>query len=193
MATSASSASAAANAALQYRGEALRLYRSMMKNAARFPLKSRREIATSDVVHLFRTAWVEADSWTRDEVEYRLALAREKNAALAKYSENMYWFHSRDEVNKEMLHYSQQRDRERVAEMERCISVGDAKRKNDDVTEFRSSLFNVHPDYFNKVEKEPLKAPQDLWIGRGKYSSHIGAKHQRFYVKRYKPTLPNGW
>lgn len=180
-------------AALVYRAEALSLYRTMLKNAARFPLRSRREIATGDVHHLFRTMWADAENYTKDECEYKLSLAREKNAALAKYSENMYWFHSRDEVNKEMLHYSKQRDRERTEEAERCNEVGNARVKTDDVTEFRSALFHVHPDYFHKVEKEPLKGPQDMWLGRGKYASHIGAKHQRFYVKRYKPVMPNGW
>lgn len=181
------------SAALPYRVEALRLYRSMMKHAARFPLRSRREIATEDVQILFRNAWVEADSWTKEEIEYKLSLAREKNEALGKFSTNMYWFHSRDEVNKEMLHFSMKRDQERIEEMERCNSVGRADQKNEDVTEFRSAYFQVHPDYYNKIEKNPLQGAQDLWLARGKYTSHIGSKQQRFYVKRYKPTLPNGW
>jgi hypothetical protein len=185
--------STAIPAAAAYRPEALRLYRAMLKSAARFPLRSRREIATEDVKHIFRTAWAEADAWQRDEIEYRLSLAKEKAEALAKYSNNMYWFHSRDEVNKEMLHYSLQRDRERVEEMERCNAVGAAEKKTADVTEFRSALFHVHPDYFHKVEKNPVVHPQDLWLARGKYSSHIGATKQRFYQKRYKPQLPSGW
>lgn len=186
-------AAASASATAPFRAEALRLYRSMLKSSARFPLKSRRDIATEEVTHLFRTAWRDAEGWTTEQAEYKLSLAREKAAALARYSENMYWFHSRDEVNKQMLHYSQQRDRERVEEMNRCNEVGGAEIKTRDVTEFRSALFHVHPDYYNKVEKEPLRNAQDIWLGRGKYASHIGAKNQRFYVKRYKPVLPNGW
>lgn len=178
---------------LQYRAEALTLYRRMLKSAGAFPLRSRREIATEDVQLLFRTAWEEAEDWTKDEIEYKLSLAKEKASSLAKYSENMYWFHSRDEVTKEMLLFSERRDREKLEEMERCKRVGQAQVKNDDVVQFKHALYNVHPDYYNKVEKEPLKTPQDIWLGRGKYASHIGAKHQKFYVKRYKPVLPNGW
>jgi hypothetical protein len=193
MAAAAASGTASTFAAAAYRSEALRLYRAMLKSAARFPLKSRRDIATGDVQQLFRTAWAEADAWTADEVEYRMSLAREKRESLARYSENMYWFHSRDEVNKEMLHFSLQRDRERAEEMERCVRVGQAPTKTDEVTQFRSALYHVHPDYYNKVDQVPLKTPQDLWLGRGRYASHIGAKNQRFFVKRYKPLMPNGW
>ena len=193
---SAAASSASSNAlpiAAQYRTEALRLYRNMLKSAARFPLRSRREIATEDVQQLFRTVWEEADDLSKDEIEYKLGLAKEKAASLQKYSENMYWFHSRDEVTKEMLHFQQKRDQEKIQEMERCVEVGPARVKNEDVTDFKHAYYQVHPDYYYKVEKQPLKTAQDLWLGRGKYSSHIGAKHQKFYVKRYKPVLPNGW
>lgn len=190
---SAASASKALPIAAQFRPEALRLYRQMLKSAARFPLRSRREIATDDVQQLFRAAWDDAAVLTADEIEYKLALAKEKAASLAKYSENMYWFHSRDEVTKEMLLFSQQRDKERADEMDRCNRVGKADVKSKEVVEFKHALFNVHPDYYHKVEKQPLKTAQDVWLGRGKYSSHIGAKHQKFYVKRYKPVMPNGW
>lgn len=196
MATSAAASAASSTAlpiAAQYRTEALRLYRQMLKSAARFPLRSRRDIATDDVQLLFRTAWNDAADFTKDEIEYKLALAREKAASLAKYSENMYWFHSRDEVTKEMLLFSEQRDRERMEEMERCNRVGKAEVKSKEVVEFKHALYNVHPDYYHKVEMQPLKTAQDVWLGRGKYSSHIGAKNQKFYVKRYKPVMPNGW
>ncbi len=60
------------------------------------------------------------------DIDYKLTLGWERAAAVHKYAENMYWFHSRDEVTKEMMHHSHARDLRRAEEMQRCNDVGQA-------------------------------------------------------------------
>lgn len=169
----------------------LRLYRTLLKGAARFPLKSRRDVVTAEVQAAFRNPANE--SLTDEEREYRINLAWERARAIDKYAENMHWFHSRDEVTKEMLHFSEQRDLERKSEMERCNAVAQATLKTDEVKEFKHSLYHYHPDYFNKMDKHPLVHPQDVWKSKGNYTSDTGGPRQKFYVKRYKASFPQGW
>jgi hypothetical protein len=174
------------------RVESLRLYRSLLKNASRFPLRSRRDIVSSEVQNAFRQAQREEPK-DEEDLKYKLVLGWERNAAIAKYAENMYWFHSRDEVTKEMMHFSMERDQKRAEEVERCNEVGSAATKTEDVTEFKSALYHFHPDYYNKIEKNPMTHAKDLWRARGSYGSDTGGPRQKFYLKRYKAMFPQGW
>lgn len=173
------------------RREVLRLYRNLLKNAHRFPLQSRREIVTGEIKAAYRKTQKEIVE--PEDLRYRMTLGWERNAAIAKYAENMYWFHSRDVVTKEMMHFSEARDRERAAEMERCNQVGDAQVKTEDVTTFKSTMYHVHPDYYNKVDMNPLNHPRDVWRARGTHGSDVGGPRQKFFVKRYKAMFPQGW
>lgn len=179
------------SSAIPPRTELLRLYRNLLKNANRFPLQSRREIVSGEVKAAFRKSQHEIVE--ADDLKYRVTLAWERNAAIAKYAENMYWFHSRDVVTKEMLTFSQARDAERAAEMDRCNEVGPANVKTEEVTTFKSALYNVHPDYYNRVDKTPLNHPRDVWRARGNHASDMGGPRQKFFVKRYKSMFPQGW
>lgn len=173
------------------RQEAVRLYRNLLKNANRFPLASRREIVSGEIKAAYRKSQDEIVE--PEDLKYRLILGWERNAAIAKYAENMYWFHSRDVVTKEMLHFSQARDAERAAEMDRCNEVGDASVKTEEVTTFKSALYHFHPDYFKKVDQNPLIHPRDVWRARGNHGSDLGGPRQKFFVKRYKAMFPQGW
>ena len=171
--------------------EKLRLYRTLLKGAFRFPLKSRRDVVTEEVRATFRDPSNEllADA----DIDYTLILGWERSHAVSKYAENMYWFHSRDEVTKEMMHHSVERDRRRAQEMARCIAVGQAGVKTKEVTEFKSTYFNVHPDYAHKLGTKPLENARDIWRTRGSYGSDTGGPRQKFYVRRFKPLFPQGW
>lgn len=182
---------AAAKSPKAMREEAIKLYRALLKNTDRFPLKSRREIVRTEVQAAFRDPKLRRMSVA--DLQYKLVLGWERNAAIAKYAENMYWFHSRDEVTPQMMHYSEQRDAERTAEVNRCNAIGDASVKTEDVTGFKSVLFNAHPDYYNKIDSKPLQHHQDIWRARGNYGSDTGGPKQKFYVKRYKAVFPQGW
>ena len=173
------------------RQELLRLYRNLLKNAYRFPLASRRDVVTEEVKAAYRNPI--NDRLTKDEVDYKLVLGWERNAAIAKYAENMHWFHSRDQVNKEMLHHSQMRDKQRAEDMDRHNQVGDASMKTEEVTEFKSVMYNVNPQYYHKVDKTEVYHELDVWRCRGSYGSDMGGPRQRFYIKRYKPAFPQGW
>lgn len=181
----------AQRSAAAIKADVVRLFRSLLRNAERFPLKSRRDIVRMEVKAAFRDG--KNVLLSASELEYKLVLGWERNAAVAKYAENMHWFHSRDEVTPQMLHYSQQRDQERVKEAERCNAIGDVRHASPEVHEFKSVMYHTHPDYFNKVEKNPLVHPQDVWRARGNYGSETGGPRQRFFVKRYKAVFPQGW
>lgn len=175
-----------------YRGpEKLRLYRTLLKAAYRFPLKSRRTVVTEEIRGTFRNPMNEL--LTESDVDYKLVLGWERAAAIGKFAENMHWFHSRDEVTKEMLHYSLQRDRERAAEAQRCNAVGSAKEKTREVTEFHSTYYHVHPDYHRTLGTKPLTSTRDIWRARGQYGSDMGGPRQKFYVRRFKAIFPQGW
>lgn len=171
--------------------EKLRLYRALLKGAFNFPLRSRRDVVTQEVKGSFRNPTNEL--LDDKAVDYKLVLGWERAAAITKYAENMYWFHSRDEVTKEMLHHSQRRDEERRAESERCNQVGEANVKTPEVTKFFSSFYNVHPDYYGKIGSKPLTHSRDVWRAKGQYGSDMGGPRQKFYVRRFKAHFPQGW
>ncbi|KAH9600222.1 Complex 1 LYR protein [Trypanosoma melophagium] len=171
--------------------EKLRLYRALLKGANRFPLRSRRDIVTEEVRSSFRHPL--NDTLTNSEVDYKLLLGWERAAAIQTYAQNMYWFHSRDEVSKEMMHHSLERDRARIREVERCNRVGTAGVKTPEVTEFKSSMYHVHPDYHTKIGQKPLTNSRDIWRARGQYGSDVGGPRQKFYVRRFKALFPQGW
>ncbi len=173
------------------KADAVKLYRSLLKNTNRFPLKSRRDVISMEVKNAFRDPGNRKA--TISDLQYKLVLGWERNAAILKYAENMHWFHSRDEVTPEMLHYSQQRDQQRIAEVDRCNRIGSVNVKTAEVTEFKSVMYHTHPDYYHKIDAVPLKHPQDVWRARGNYGSEIGGPKQKFFVKRYKAVFPQGW
>lgn len=171
--------------------EKVRLYRTLLKGAHRFPLKSRRDIVTEEVKGNFRNPLNETLS--PDEIDYKLVLGWERAAAVQTFAQNMYWFHSRDEVTKEMLHHSEKRDADRIAEILRVNSVGSAKTTTPEVTEYFSSYYNVHPAYHSKIGAKPLTHARDIWRARGQYGSDTGGPRQKFYVRRFKAVFPQGW
>eukprot|EP00796_Vickermania_ingenoplastis_P004242 gene4242-3066_t len=171
--------------------EKLRLYRSLLKGAYAFPLRSRRDVVTEEVRSAFRDP--HAASLSKESIDYRLVLGWQRAETIKTYAQNMYWFHSRDEVTKEMLHYSQARDEERAKEAERCNRVGPAPEKTPEVLEFKSTYYNVHPDYFHKIGEKPLTHSRDLWRARGQYGSDVGGPRQKFFVRRFKAMFPQGW
>eukprot|EP00759_Apiculatamorpha_spiralis_P026021 PhF_6_TR29217/c0_g1_i1/m.42750 len=170
-----------------HRSEILKLYRNLLRNADKYPLRSRRMVVSSEIKEAFRKTVPIKD------VPYQLVLGWQRNETIKQYAQNMHWFHSRDEVTPDMMEYSKQRDLERSAEVARCNMVGDARKKNEDVTKFKSGLFHYHPDYYNKVEMIPLKHSQDIWKARGSHGSDLGGPRQRFFIKRYKALFPQGW
>jgi hypothetical protein len=169
--------------------EKVRLYRTLLKGAYRFPLKSRRDVVSEEVKGSFRNPLNE--TLTTDEVDYKLVLGWERAAAVQTFAQNMYWFHSRDEVTKEMLHHSEQRDASRAAEITRVNNVGSAAKLTPEVTGFFSAFYNVHPDYHKKIT--PLTHSRDVWRARGQYGSDTGGPRQKFYVRRFKAVFPQGW
>lgn len=171
--------------------EKLQLYRRLLKGAFKFPLRSRRELVTEEVRSTFRDPLNE--TLTEKQVDYKLVLGKEKAAAIETYAENMYWFHSRDEVTKEMMHHSLQRDQERIAEMARLTQVSQAPTKTEEVTQFKSAYYHVHPDYYNKIDAQPLTNTRDVWRARGQYGSDVGGPRQKFFVRRFKALFPQGW
>mmetsp|Transcript_1041 Transcript_1041/g.1133 ORF Transcript_1041/g.1133 Transcript_1041/m.1133 type:complete len:178 (-) Transcript_1041:258-791(-) len=171
--------------------EKLRLYRTLLKGAYRFPLASRRDVVTEEVKGAFRNPMNELLS--HEEIDYKLVLGWERAAAVNKFAENMYWFHSRDEVTKEMMHHSMKRDQERIAEVRRCNDVGGAINKTKEVTEHFSTYYHVHPEYHSKIGSKPLTSSRDVWRARGQYGSDTGGPRQKFYVRRFKALFPQGW
>lgn len=178
-------------AAVYKQQEKLRLYRSLLKGAYRFPLSSRRDVVTEEVRATFRNPL--NHTLTEAEVDYKLVLGWERSAAVHRYAENMYWFHSRDIVTKEMMHHSVARDKARAAEADRCNRVGAANVKTPEVTEFKSTYYNVSPGYHEKINAKPLTHTRDLWRARGQYGSDTGGPRQKFYVRRFKAMFPQGW
>jgi len=160
-----------------------------MKGAAKFPLQSRRDVVMSQVAGAFR----QQAALSHAEIDYKLILGWERARAIQKYAENMYWFHSRDVVTKEMLHHSIERDQARIDEMNRCIEVGSATIKTADVTDFKSVMHNVNPNYYEKIEAQPLTHSRDIWRARGQFGSDAGGPKQKFYVRRFKAVFPQGW
>lgn len=171
--------------------EKLRLYRALLKSAHSFPLRSRRDVVTEEVMSAFRDP--HAAELTTEEVDYRLLLGWQRVATISTYAQNMHWFHSRDEVTKEMLHYSIARDKKRAEEMDRCNRVGIVLEKTPEVVEFKSTYYNVHPDYHHQIGQKPLKSTRDLWRARGQYGSDVGGPRQKFFVRRFKAMFPQGW
>ena len=171
--------------------EKLRLYRSLLKGACRYPLASHRQMVYMEVRSSFRDP--QNDSLGNEEVDHKLTLGWERSAAIAQYASNMHWFHSRDEVNKDMLNYSRGRDQQRINDMERANNVCRANIKTDEVTNFKSVLYHYHPNYYEKIEKTPLHNPRDMWRARGTNGSDIGGSKQRFYIRRFRPVFPQGW
>lgn len=144
-----------------------------------------------EVRSTFRDPMLEGLS--QEEMDYRLVLGWERAASIQTYAQNMYWFHSRDEVTKEMMHFSIARDKNRIAEIQRCNRVGMAMKKTPEVEEFKSTYYNVHPDYYSKIGQNPLKSTRDLWRARGQYGSDVGGPRQKFFVRRFKAMFPQGW
>ncbi|KAG5484089.1 hypothetical protein LSCM1_05944 [Leishmania martiniquensis] len=173
------------------RQEKLRLYRCLLKGAYRFPMRSRREVVTEEVRSTFRDP--SHEQLSERDIDYRLVLGWERAKSITKYAENMHWFHSRDEVTKEMMYFSQERDRKRAAEMRHFNEVGDIRCKTEEVTAFKSTYYNVHPDYHLKIGQKPLTHSRDVWRARGQYGSDVGGPRQRFFVRRFKAMFPQGW
>mgnify|MGYP003387079633 CR=1 FL=1 len=171
--------------------EKLRLYRALMKAAYRFPLKNRRVLVTEEIKHSFRKK--ENNKLTQKELDYSMILANERVEAIKTYASNMHWFHSRDEVTKEMMSFSEMRDQRRIEENERCNEVGAGQVKTDDVSKFRSNMFHNHPDYYNKFEKMKYTHERDVMKAKGSHGSDMGGPRQKFYVKRYNAHFPQGW
>lgn len=171
--------------------EKLRLYRKLLKGAHTFPLRSRREVVQEEVKSAFRDPL--AAKLTMEEMDYRLVLGWQRAATISTYAQNMYWFHSRDEVTREMMHYSLERDRRRAEEMKRCNSVGHAYKKTPEVVEFRSTYYHVNPEYHKYITGKPLKHTRDIWRAKGQYLSDMGGPRQKFYVRRFKAMFPQGW
>lgn len=171
--------------------EKLRLYRKLLKGANAFPLRSRRDVVTEEVKSTFRNPHY--DKLTKKEIDYRLLLGWQRAESVCTYAQNMHWFHSRDEVSKEMLHYSLARDKKRIEEMDRCNRVGAAVEKTPEVEEFKSAYYNVHPDYYHKIGEKPLTHSRDVWRARGQYGSDVGGPRQKFFVRRFKAMFPQGW
>lgn len=170
--------------------EKLQLYRRLLKGADRFPTSSRRDVVTSEVRAAFRHP--QNESLTNSEVDYKLSLGWERASAISTYANNMYWFHSRDEVTKEMLHHSRERDRVRQQEMDRLRMEADPKVMPPKAARFASAYENVSPGY-SKMATQPLQSGQDLWRARGQYSSDVGGPKQKFFVKKHKAVFPQGW
>ncbi|KAL7699280.1 Complex1 LYR-like/Complex 1 protein (LYR family) [Lotmaria passim] len=183
-------ASQAASSSYKHQ-EKLRLYRTLLKGAYRFPMRSRRDVVTEEVMSTFRDPNNELLS--ERDIDYRLVLGWERAKSIKTYAENMHWFHSRDEVTKEMLYFSEERDRKRAEQMRRFNQVSDARRKTEEVTEFKSTYYNVHPDYHNKIGNKPLTNSRDVWRARGQYGSDVGGPRQKFFVRRFKAMFPQGW
>lgn len=173
------------------RQEKLRLYRTLLKGAFSFPMRSRREVVTEEVRSTFRDP--NNEQLSDGDVDYRLVLGWERAKSIRTYAENMHWFHSRDEVTKEMMYFSEERDRKRAEQMRRFNQVSDVRRKTEEVTEFKSTYYNVHPDYYNKIGDKPLTHTRDVWRTRGQYGSDVGGPRQKFYVRRFKAMFPQGW
>lgn len=171
--------------------EIIRLYRNLLKNAFRFPLASRRDVVTEEVKAEFRKP--SNAKLTKSDIDYKLVLGWERNETIKTYATNMYWFHSRDQVTKEMLEFSKDRDAEKTREMEKFNETSRASIKTPEVTEFKSVLYNVNPMYHHKIDKTPIVHNQDVWRARGSVGSETGGKKQKFYIKRYKPVFPCGW
>lgn len=172
------------------RTEILRLYRTLLKNADRFPTSSRRDVVTSEVKVAFRHP--QNASLTSEEVDYKLSLGWERASAIGTYATNMYWFHSRDEVTKEMLHYSQERDRKKREEMQRLQTEASATVLTEKAKQFKTAFENVSPGYA-KMHEQPINNGNDVWRARGQHTSDSGGTKQKFYVKRYKAVFPQGW
>ncbi|KAK7198872.1 Complex1 LYR-like/Complex 1 protein (LYR family) [Novymonas esmeraldas] len=191
-AAAAAGAAEAGAASLSYRHqEKLRLYRSLLKGAHAFPMRSRRDVVTEEVRSTFRDP--NNEQLCEKDVDYRLLLGWERAKSIHTYAENMHWFHSRDEVTKGMMHFSEERDRKRAAEMHRFNQVGDIRRKTEEVTEFKSTYYHVHPDYHSKIGQQPLTHSRDVWRARGQYGSDVGGPRQKFFVRRFKAMFPQGW
>lgn len=173
------------------RGEKLRLYRRLLKGAYGFPMQSRRDVVMEEVRSTFRDP--NNTQLTERDVDYRLLLGWERAKTIETYAENMYWFHSRDEVTKKMMHMSLERDRERVAQTRHFNRIGDAREKTEEVTEFKSTYYHVHPDYHSKIGANPLVHSRDVWRARGQYGSDVGGPRQKFFVRRFKAMFPQGW
>ncbi|CAD2219640.1 hypothetical protein AGDE_03112 [Angomonas deanei] len=172
-------------------GEKISLYRQLLKGANKFPLKSRRDLITEEIRSTFRDP--KNEILTEKQVDYRLLLGKEKALSINTYAENMYWFHSRDEVNKEMIHFSIERDKKKIKEMEHFREVSAAPKKTDEVVNFKSAYYHVHPDYYNKIDAQPLTHSRDIWRARGQYGSDVGGPRQKFFVRRFKALFPQGW
>lgn len=171
--------------------EKVRLYRALLKGAHRFPLKSRRDVVTEEVKGTFRNPMHK--TLTPEEVDYKLVLGWERSASVNTFAQNMYWFHSRDEVTKEMMHFSLSRDAKRAEESLRVNAIGAASTKTPEVTNFFSTYYHVHPDYHGKIGAKPLTHSRDVWRARGQYGSDTGGPRQKFYVRRFKAMFPQGW
>ncbi|AIN96545.1 hypothetical protein LPMP_131170 [Leishmania panamensis] len=185
-------AAEATAAPISYRHqEKIRLYRSLLKGAHGFPLRSRRDVITEEVRCTFRDP--NNEQLSEKDIDYRLILGWERAKSIKTYAQNMHWFHSRDEVTKEMMYFSEERDRKKMAEMRRFNQVGDVRRKTQEVTEFKSTYYNVHPDYHWKIGQKPLTHSRDVWRARGQYGSDVGGPRQKFFVRRFKAMFPQGW
>lgn len=170
--------------------DTVRLYRSLLKGAYKFPLASRRTIVTSEVKEHFRSP--HNQTLTTSEVDYKLTLGWERAATINVYATNMHWFHSRDEVNKEMLHHSLRRDQERVAKMEKHNEEGSAELLPTEYTTFHTAFDNSSPGY-RKMKEIPLKSPRDIWRARGQHGADLAGPKQKFFVRRFQSVFPQGW
>ncbi|RNC33314.1 hypothetical protein TcCL_Unassigned04007 [Trypanosoma cruzi] len=105
----------------------------------------------------------------------------------------MYWFYSRDEVSRRMMHHSLEQRCQRIREMERCNAAGNAAIETPVVTEFKSSVYHVHPDCHGRIEQMPLTHNRGILRARGQCGSDVGGPQQKFCARRYKALFPQGW
>ncbi|RNC56747.1 hypothetical protein TcCL_ESM05664 [Trypanosoma cruzi] len=76
--------------------------------------------------------------------------------------------------------------------MERCNAVGNAEIKTPEVTEFKSSMYHVHPDYHGKIGQMPLTHSRDIWRARGQYGSDVGGPRQKFLCPSLQGLISTG-
>lgn len=171
--------------------EKIHLYRSLLKAAFLYPLSSKRELVTEEIKFKFRDS--SNDALGEEQIDHMLLMGWQRKDTIEQYAKNMYWFHSRDEVTKRMLDYSKERDQKRTDEMKRFKQVGEVTKQTAEVTEFFSTYYHYHPNYYHKIGKIEYRHPHDYWRTRGNKKGEVGGRKQLFNMNRMKSRLPNGW
>ncbi|KAF8304476.1 hypothetical protein TcBrA4_0046810 [Trypanosoma cruzi] len=106
----------------------------------------------------------------------------------------MYWFYSRDEVLRRMMHHSLEQHCQRIREMERCNAVGNAAIEAPVVTEFKSSVYHgasglPREDWTDAVDG----TNRGIWRARGQCGSDFGGPRQNFCAPSLQGLFPQGW